>query len=472
VSPTRKQFLAGAGAGALAAVGIYELVDQLSGSPTRAARPAGPLPPEQHVLDGVRHVVDNKVVVLVPPLHHQLVTLELTTGHAKQDLLAAQAELENALVDLESRFAPTPAGLGITVGWGLPYFRRYVAGPAADYLPVDRRASRAKGRRISALIDAVRFPSDPPQTILEHNDAVLLLRSDGLEAIRDGAKQLVGKLDFWRPTSIRRGFVGGGFDGRKSLPKRMAMLAGVGGADLIPDHAELFLGFTSTQKAGLGPTRIANLETLGYSDGGRDGYFRHGTAMHVSHIFEDLEGWYINFTHEQRVSTAFRPTVSVPSGTMTVRQAPRDVASDRQNKGDYVRFRAIGHSASIQTTSRLLEDTTGVDGTLYRKGTAIPHRADFNTLDNPFFWSARPDLDQMSDQPAAGLHFVVFNPTSDDFHRNRLAMDGVLPDGTKLPFDPKDRGQGFNSVLTTTHRQNFLVPPRRHRSFPLAELLT
>jgi hypothetical protein len=25
-------------------------------------------------------------------------------------------------------------------------------------------------------------------------------------------------------------------------------------------------------------------------------------------------------------------------------------------------------------------------------------------------------------------------------------------------------------VLTTTHRQNFLVPPRRHRSFPLAEL--
>jgi hypothetical protein len=26
-------------------------------------------------------------------------------------------------------------------------------------------------------------------------------------------------------------------------------------------------------------------------------------------------------------------------------------------------------------------------------------------------------------------------------------------------------------VLQTTHRQNFLVPPRRHRSFPLAELL-
>jgi hypothetical protein len=51
-------------------------------------------------------------------------------------------------------------------------------------------------------------------------------------------------------------------------------------------------------------------------------------------------------------------------------------------------------------------------------------------------------------------------------------MDGVLPDGTRLDFAAGSRGQGFNAVLTTTHRQNFLVPPRRHRSFPLAELKT
>jgi hypothetical protein len=67
---------------------------------------------------------------------------------------------------------------------------------------------------------------------------------------------------------------------------------------------------------------------------------------------------------------------------------------------------------------------------------------------------------------------VVFNPTSDDFHRNRLAMDGVLPGGRRLPLAPRDPGQGFNSVLTTTHRQSFLVPPRRHRAFPLVEYLS
>jgi hypothetical protein len=48
-------------------------------------------------------------------------------------------------------------------------------------------------------------------------------------------------------------------------------------------------------------------------------------------------------------------------------------------------------------------------------------------------------------------------------------MDGELPTG-KIAFEPRARAQGFNSVLSTTHRQNFLVPPRRHRSFPLAEL--
>ena len=76
----------------------------------------------------------------------------------------------------------------------------------------------------------------------------------------------------------------------------------------------------------------------------------------------------------------------------------------------------------------------------------------------------------MSDQPSAGVHFVVFNPSSDDFERMRNAMDGIFPGGARINVRPRGREQGFNSVLQTTHRQNFLVPPRRHRSFPLAEV--
>jgi hypothetical protein len=107
----------------------------------------------------------------------------------------------------------------------------------------------------------------------------------------------------------------------------------------------------------------------------------------------------------------------------------------------------------------------------YRAGTAIPQRADFNTLDNPFFYSANPRQNRYSSEPAAGLHFVVFVPTIDSFHRGRMAMDGRYPDGTVLKLKPRAYDMGFNAVLTTTHRQNFLVPPRAHRSFPLAEYL-
>jgi hypothetical protein len=192
--------------------------------------------------------------------------------------------------------------------------------------------------------------------------------------------------------------------------------------------------------------------------------------MHLSHIDEQLDTWYQLFDFAERVDTTFRPGLKVAPGTLTVRQAQEDVAAAADVVRDFRRGRTIGHSAALQTASRLGSDHVAEDGTVYRAGTAIPHRADFNTLDNPFFWSADPERDAIAVGPAAGVHFVVFNPSSDDFERVRLAMDGVLPDGTTLPFEPGRGRQGFNDVLRTTHRQNFLVPPRRHRAFPLAEL--
>jgi hypothetical protein len=467
---TRRELVGGAAAAALAGAGIYELVDRLTQAPGRA-RPVVALPPEQHLLEDVRIVRDNGVQVVVPPLHHQVVTAELAVAEGRKALAEARAELEEALRKLDERFPPTPAGLGVTVAWGLPYFERYVPGEARSGLPLDRRASEARTRPVRVLEPAIRFPSDPAQVILERNDVGVVLRGDSLDSIAEGNEAIFRRLEgMFRVTSIRRGFAGGGFGGGKSLPKRMATAAGIPGADLIPDSAELFLGFTSTQKDGLGPSRIANLETLGYADLGPNGYFAHGTTMQLSHLFEDLEAWYLTFDHRERVDTTFRPGLEVAPGTLTVPQGPRQSQTEAKVARDYARYRRIGHSGAIQPASRLAAAVVGPDGTRYPKGTAIPQRADFNTLDNPFFWTAQPERDSFQTPPAAGLHFVVFNPTSDDFRRTRLAMDGVMPDGTKLAFEPGSRGQGFNEVLATTHRQNFLVPPRAHRSFPLSEL--
>jgi hypothetical protein len=453
---TRRQALVGAAAGAVGASGIYELIDQLTGgTPTRAA--VGSAPPEQHLLDGIRIVESEGVEVLVPPLHHEVITARLAVQ--RSDLADAQTELAHVLDALEREYEPSPAGLGVTVAWGKPYFDRLVPDAARRLLPHDRRADKP------VLTDAQRFPSDPTDTRLERNDVAILLRSDVRAHIQDAERRLRDSMLF-EVTSIRRGFAGGGFGGAQSLPKQMALAAQIPGADLIPETAELFLGFTSTQRAGMGPGAIANHETLGYVDFRGSDYFRQGTHMHLSHIHEDVEAWYLNFDFDERVTTAFRPDLRVKQDTQTVRQGPREVSTTADVHRDYRRSGRIGHSAAIQTTSRLLHDVI-VEGVTYPKGTAIPIRADFNTLDNPFAWSERAD--EIGATPAAGVHFVVFNPTGDDFRRNRLAMDGVLPGG-KIAFEPRAREQGFNSILSTTHRQNFLVPPRRHRSFPLAEL--
>jgi hypothetical protein len=470
VRVTRRELVGGAAAAALAGAGIYELVDRLAGAPERS-RAVSALPPEQHLLEGVRIIRDNDVEVVVPPLHHEVVTAELTVGESPRELAEARGALEEALQKLDERFPPTPAGLGVTIAWGLPYFERYVPGQTRRDLPIDVRASKARGRQVRVLEPAIRFPSDPSGVILERNDVVFLLRSDSLDRIAEGNAALFDRLKgILHVTSIRRGFAGGGFEGEPSLPKRMAVAAKVPGADLIPDTAELFLGFTSTQKAGLGPSQIANLETLGYTDVRPGGYFAHGTTMHLSHLFEDLAAWYLIFDHQERVDTTFRPGLEVAPETLTVPQGPENAQTDAQVARDYARYRRIGHSGAIQPASRLGRAVVGPDGTRYPKGTAVPQRADFNTLDNPFYWTADPERDAYDTAAAAGLHFVVFTPTSDDFRRTRLAMDGVMPDGTKLEFEPGSRGQGFNSVLVTTHRQNFLVPPRAHRSFPLSEL--
>jgi hypothetical protein len=454
---TRRQVIVGAAAGAVGAAGIYELVDQFSGgTPDRAN--AGKVFPEQHLLDGVRIVDSDGVEVLVPPLHHEILTARVTAGRA--DLRTAQSELEHLLAQLDADYAPSPSGLGVTVAWGLPYFRRLTPDALQKYLPHDRRAERP------VLFDAERFQSDPFDTRLESNDVAILLRSDTRVNIDDATKRIRDSKLF-ELTSIRRGFAGGGFEGARSLPKQMAVAAQIPGADLIPETSELFLGFTSTQRAGMGPGTIANFETLGYVDFRGSAYFRQGTHMHLSHIHEDVEAWYLNFDFDERVATAFKPGLKVKHNAQTVHQGPKDVSTEADVHRDYKRSGQIGHSASIQTTSRLERDVVATDGTVYPKGTAIPVRADFNTLDNPFAWSEKPD--EIGVLPAAGVHFVVFNPTGDDFRRNRRAMDGQL-EGKTIKLDARSRPQGFNEVLSTTHRQNFIVPPRRHRSFPLAEL--
>jgi hypothetical protein len=479
---SRRAFLRRAGLTALGVSGVYTMLDGLAAAPARAAMTARALPPEQHLMQGLRVIIDEGVAVNVPPLHHHVVTAKLTVGRSKRALHEAQQALERALRAIESRYAPSPSGLSVIVTWGMPYFREYIPRLGARayprYLPVDLQATRLAGHDVPAFQETERFPSDPATLALEQNDVCFVFQSDSLDRIvRETTTffhQLTGLIAL---TSVRKGFAGGGFDGKRSLPKAMAMKAGIPGADLIPERAPLFLGFTSTQRSALGPDRIANFETLpGFTDQWPNGYFRNGTTMHLSHLYEDVDVWYRSNVFADRVwlsTDLSRAANNVGESVLTLPEGPADVqteqlveqfATDPQNG-------LVGHSASIQPVNRLQQPLTDNYGTRRAKGTAILQRIDFNTLDHPFFWTARPKVDGHSDLPAAGMHFLAFSPSSDFFRRMRLAMDGRYSDGVALPIDPSSPRMGLNGVIHATHRQNFLVPPRRHRSFPLAELL-
>ena len=332
----------------------------------------------------------------------------------------------------------------MTVAWGMPYFRSHLprlrdGRRFPDYLPIDLQASRRLGRRVPALVDAVRFPSDPETTVLESNDVVVLLRSDVRSNVTAARERLLARLEgVLEPTSIRSGFVGAG------LPKRFATAAGIPGADAIPDDAQLFLGFTSTQRSALGPTRIANLESLrGVTDQWPGGYFRHGTVMHLSHLFEDLEDWYSDRDFLFRVWATFRPGITPPEGTRTLPEDASVVQTEKDVIDGFANMGIVGHSASLQPLSRLPSPTVDNYGERYEAGTALVQRADFNTLENPFGWTIDKRADRWRAEPAAGLHFVSFTATASIFERVRRAMDGHYPDGKGTGLHPRDAELGL-----------------------------
>jgi hypothetical protein len=506
---TRRRFIvstaqAGGIGAVLGSVGIYELVDLLSGRGVRPAL-AGTRPLEQHLMNlqtipvdfkGIQKSQKNSVNVVVPPLHFQVVTAKLNVPADPASLADAKQILDATLSQLDQSYDPvSPAGLGVTVAWSLPYFSSHIpvlsqsssyfpAGTTyPGYLPIDNRASKTAGSTTRAVLDAVQFPSDTPpagfpgypNVRLEQNHVAVLLRSDSLSNVTAGANAIFGTGSgqagsLFTVTSIRKGFVGGGFTGNQSLPKQMAMSAGIPGASSIPDNAELFMGFASTQADSLGQGVIANMETIpGLTDQWPGGYFVNGTAMHLSHLFLDLAGWY-SLKDSNRVRQAFDTSLKVPTPTQVVPEGPAQTKTQSQVNSDLLANGAVGHSETLQPVTRLASAISDNYGNSYVAGTSIPQRSDFDSLDNPFFYTSDPIGDGYLSTPAASLHFVVFTPTSDAFHRARRAMDGQYPGGTRLNLNVRTQA-GFNQFLHTTHRQNFLVPPRARRSFPLVEYL-
>ena len=433
-----------------------------------------PIPKTQYELPGVTQEVHLGVPVAVPPIWHAVVTARLSFAPDKVLLKRAQGRLSEALEEIESIYPVTPAGLFTQVAYGLGYFNRYIGRDLSEqHMP---KAAMYEDHRPGrwAVIDSIKFPKDPANVMLEQNDICFHFKSDFKEHIDEAINALfyagnrilngipieqtyVG--DLFVLTSIRRGFLG------RSMPKKIALLHRIPGCDKIPDGAMLFMGFTSSHVHGLAQGNLSSFETIpGYTDATPDSYFAHGTVMHLSHIVIHLEQWY-RFNYTERLHRMFNPRRTETGGNLSPSQAPETTTYEAELEQDAARHKLIGHNGQMQFISRLDKEITTVYGEKVPKGTVIFLRQDFDTIENPFeFWSDGA-VDPL---PKAGVHFIGMAPSAQLFEKMRLQMDSVeLQQKYNLP----DENVGFTKMLVTTHRQNYMLPPRAHRSFPLAELL-
>lgn len=429
-------------------------------------------PKTQYELPGVTVEDHVGVPVAVVPLWHAVVTARLNVQKGDTSALrAAQKRLDAALDEIESVYPLNPSGIFTQIAYGLSYFKDHIpAGIADKYMP---RALENGKRGDWALVDSIKFPKDPDHLVLEQNDISFHFKSDYNEHISDVLRALfqpgicmlngipVEKVyvgDLFSITSVRRGFAGRG------MPRTMAERLRIPGADKIPAGAMLFMGFTSSHLHGLAQGNLPSFETIpGYTDQDPDSYFAHGTIMHLSHIAIDLQGWY-SMPHKDRLHRMFDPRREEAPEVLSPTQSPTSVTFKAELESDAKKYKVLGHNAQMQFLTRMPEDTVTAYGEKVPKGTVIFLRQDFDTVENPFeFNSGGP----VSPVPVPGVHFIGFAPSAQLFEKVRKEMDGV---DLQKKYNLPNENTGFTKFLTTTHRQNYLEPPRAHRSFPLAEL--
>jgi hypothetical protein len=463
--------MAAVGLGSLSARGLYGILDDIVRPTPAHAEAVVRRLQEQYLVERIELVVDNGVTLAIPPIYNDVITAKLKSGvnWSVAALKAAKTRVENALVTVEKPYTATAAGLTMVIGWGLPYFETFTAGLKDAYLP----AIPGSSPKQYAVLDAIKFPSDPDDVVLEKNHVMFKIRSDSQSIVQGAEKALFENQnsgayigDLFDLTSKRIGFLGRGFN-QPSAAKTLAVEAGISGAAQIPDRSQLMMGFTSTQTNALAPDNLPSFETLkGVTNQWPGGYFAAGCAMHLSHLYIDLVKWY-GQSYSSRVKQMFTPHTNPPASesTVTISNGPGDVAKMSDVTSEAAHGQA-GHNSLLQQATRLGADVLDNYGRLRKKGTAVPLREDFNTIDDPFAWTPEGGTTTTN---AAGMHFVAFVPGHHLFHRARLAMDGHMPNGTNLPVAPNE--SGINGMIRASHRQNYVIPPRKNRSFPLVELL-
>jgi hypothetical protein len=429
----------------------------------------------------------NGIQVAFPPVH----SLYVTAALSRKPTITDQNEMKRVLAQLETSYPWGAANLITLVAYGGPYFNRI--NPAVSTAAVPRTLA---DRNRFALREAVPTTTDvvPGNGItklrfqvpvrIERNDVLFTLRSDNFAFLQDvlnwfnGSNRLRGASvasprwgGFLSINSVRHQFV------QRGLPRQLAQQNGLTFARFIQPDAPMWMGFADQQTNAAGPpaiTTFAGNSSARLTDGAAGRYLDNGAIQHLSHNIIDMLQWFDmaspgatpadDGVFQERVQYMFHsPQINNgnadqltdgggPSFLPTQNRGPNYARQTAQGIGTNVdpetgqRERRIGHLSALQRSSRAAD------------GTPLHIRIDGPGFDNM-------DVPGGASQPK--LEFSAFFPTADFFatmRSNAGAQD------LARQFDVENDENGLERFITATRRQNYLIPPRRNRAFPLIEI--
>jgi hypothetical protein len=496
---SRRKLLASGGGLAAAFAGL-EAMRHLAATPIRLAADseairqrfpgASNLPDVQFDLSSFiapAQTVDG-VVVQFPPVYTLFAPARLSSTPSREDA----RQLSDALDRVEQAYAFEPQGAFTFVSYGMPYFSRF---PSRMFSTLVPRLTSDTSR--FALEEAVSGPTDvspgnpgiTKKTFnvpvrIEQNDMLITLRSDNADNLWDvmaflaGSNRLGGErvpsprlscgLTF---SSARVMFV------QRGLPRRVADSDDLIFAGFVNPKSPMWMGFADQQTNASAPAPNVTFQGAGgihLTTAESGDYFDNGSLQHLAHDILDLAQFFDldasgkpgdDGVFLERVQYMFRadpPPSRGKADQFTNGGGPAFLNNTFQGTDD-ARKSAEGIGTLPDPDTGKPQHRMGHLSTLQRSSrTAAGHPIHLR-MDGPGYDSM--DVPGGSKQPK--LQFTVFVPSADFFitmRRNQASLDLQK----KFGVDPSDNG--LERFITATRRQNFLIPPRRHRAFPFAEL--
>lgn len=482
-------------------------IDAFAWAPKRIVQAATNFPAIQYDIGNFLGpvVTYNLVPIHFGPVYTTFLPAKLNRTPTRTD----QATLTSALNAIESSYAYSPSGIFSMVAYGRPYFNRLPGGLTGSLVSNNMPRLLSDTSRY-ALEEAVPGPTDVSSVnpsirkttfnvpvVIESNDVLFSFRSDTLANIQDVISWLQGSNRLHGATATSPAFSGlFAFQtprvmfAQTSLPHFTAQENHLPYTSRINPDSPMWMGFTDQQVAGSGPASITTLQgdsSARFTNATSSSYFANGSIQHFSHVIQDLAQFYADDeTYLERVQYMFRSCPIPNRGNGDQFSNGGGQAHLENDASVFLHFRSLGTTEAIQTAKdpntvndlQVLNDPTtreprmGHLSALQQTSRAANGTPIHIRMDGPGFDSM--DVPGGTNQPK--LQFSVFVPSSEFFRQLRISA-GALPfqafeDGfggsTTGTVDAEDNG--LERFLTATRRQNFLIPPRVHRSFPLVEL--